>query len=95
MIKVRAKIKLYEGKDKRQTPFTSGYRPLFDFITKTRTSGQIILLNQKEFRPGDEGIVEINFLNKDYLGDDFGAGKVVKFYEGKELLGIAEILELL
>lgn len=95
MIKVRAKIKLYKGKGKRQTPFTTGYRPLFEFITETKTSGQITLINQKEFRPGEEGVAEIAFLHHEYLGNDFAPGKRVKFYEGKEPLGEAEILELL
>lgn len=95
MIKVRAKIKLYEGKDKRQTSFTTGYRPLFEFIAETKISGQITLINQKEFRPGEEGVAEIAFIHQEYLGRDFGVGKTAKFYEGKEPLGEAEILELL
>lgn len=95
MIKVRAKIKLFKGENKRQTPFTTGYRPLFQFIEEMKTSGQITLINQKEFSPGEEGLVEIIFLHQDYLGRDFGVGKTFSFYEGKEPLGEGKIIELL
>ena len=60
MIRIIASIRLY--KDGRRTPFSSGYRPLFDFIEETKTSGQITLLDREDFYPGDEGIVEIAFL---------------------------------
>lgn len=94
MIKVKAKIKLYEGEKKRQTPFNSGYRPLFQFIETTKTSGQISFINQCQFRPGDVGIVEITFLSKEYLGDDFGVGKTFNFFESQEPLGEGEIIEI-
>lgn len=63
MIEIKAKIKLYKGRDKRQTSFYSGYRPLFSFIQETKPSGQITLLDKEEFKPGEEGIVKIAFLN--------------------------------
>jgi len=94
MIKVKAKIKLFEGSNKRQTPFANGYRPLFKFIEGTMTSGQISLINQEQFKPGEEGVVEIAFLNNEFLGDDFGIGKLFNFYESKEPLGEGEILEI-
>lgn len=37
IIRIRAIIKLYS--DVRRIPFSSGYRPLFDFIKETKTSG--------------------------------------------------------
>lgn len=95
MIKVKAKIKLFEGENKRKTSFNTGYRPLFDFIKETKTSGQITLIDRKLFKPGEEGIVEIAFLNKEYLGEDFGMGTSFKFYESEEPLGEGEILEIL
>lgn len=95
MIKIKAKIKLFEGPSKRQTPFFTGYRPLFKFTDQMKTSGQITLINQGEFRPGDEGIVEITFLHGKYLGRDFGLRKFFKFYEGEEPLGEGEVIELL
>lgn len=95
MIKIIAKIKLYTGEKKRKTPFVTGYRPLFQFIEETKTSGQITLLNQEKFIPGEEGIVEISFLHKEYLGLDFRIGKSFKFYESEEPLGEGEIIEVL
>ena len=94
MINVKAKIKLFEGENKRQSPFKSGYRPLFKFIEETMTSGQISLMNQEQFSPGEEGVVEIAFLNKELLGDDFRIGKRFNFYESEEPLGEVEILEI-
>lgn len=93
MIKVKAKIRLY--KDGRQTPFTDGYRPLFNFIDEMKTSGQITLDDKQEFFPGDEDIVEIAFLTKDYLGNNFGVGTKFTFDEGREPLGEGEIKELI
>lgn len=94
MIKVKAKIKLFEGKGKRQTPFINGYRPVFKFLEEMKTSGQITLINQDEFIPGEEGVVEIVFLHKEYLGQNFGIGKLFNFYEGEEPLGEGKILEI-
>ena len=54
-----------------EPPFYSGYRPLFDFIEETKTSGQITLLDREAFYPGDEGVVEIAFLIRRALGDNF------------------------
>lgn len=69
MIRIKAIIKLYT--DGRKTPFFSGYRPLFDFIEETKTSGQITLIDREAFYPGDEGIVEIAFLHRKALGNNF------------------------
>jgi elongation factor Tu len=95
MIIVKALIKLYEGKSKRQTPFKSGYRPLFNFVPPMKTSGQITLHNRQEFLPGEEGIVEITFLSSDYLGDNFGVGTRFTFDEGQQhILGEGEIKQI-
>jgi len=95
MIKVKAHIKLFKGNNKRKTPFISGYRPMFSFIKETKTSGHIQLINQLQFKPGDDGIVEITFINEKFLGEDFAIGKEFKFYEAKESLGEGKVLELL
>ncbi len=95
MITIKAKIKLYKGKNTRKTAFQTGYRPLFYFIPETKTSGQISLINQHEFFPGEEGIVKINFLHIEYLGNDFAVGKKFAFSEGHEILGEGEVLEIL
>ena len=90
MIRVRAHIKLYAGAGKRKTPFTSGYRPLFDVLEDTKTSGMITLLDRDSFEPGDEGGVEIKFINA-----NCDEGTKFNFYESVEPLGEGVILELL
>ena len=81
MIRIIASIRLY--KDGRRTPFYSGYRPLFDFIEETKTSGQITLLDREAFYPGDEGVVELAFLIRRALG------------EGRKHVGEGEVKEIL
>jgi len=95
MIKVTAKLKLYKGINKRKTPFTNGYRPLFAFIEKKLTSGQIKLTDKEEIFPGEQGVVEITFLNETFLGKNFGVGQRFTFYESKEALGEGEILSII
>jgi len=85
MIKVKANVLLYSGG--RLTPFYSGYRPLFNFIPEMKISGQIILSDGEEFYPGQEGDVEIIFLNKRYLGSEFRIGTKFTFGEGLRILG--------
>lgn len=93
MIRIKAIIKLYS--DGRKTPFPSGYRPLFDFIEETKTSGQITLIDREAFYPGDEGVVEIAFLHRKALGDNFFEGTKFTFGEGRKPLGEGKILEIL
>lgn len=93
MIKVKAKIKLYENG--RKTPFANGYRPMFNFIKEMKTSGKIEFKDKEEFYPGEEREVEISFLSKKYLGDDFIKGKKFTFCEGEVPLGDGEIKEIL
>lgn len=95
MIKIKAKIRLYKCDFCRKTPFSSGYRPLFNFVKEMKTSGQITLLDREEFLPGDEGNVQITFLNKDYLGDNFSIGTKFIFDEGQITLGEGFVGELL
>lgn len=92
MVKIIAHIKLYKGV--RKTPFLSGYRPLFNFTKEMKTSGSIILIEKEQFLPGEEGEVEILFVNKQYLGDDFGIGLTFFFGEGEAILGEGIIKEI-
>lgn len=92
MIKVKANIKLYS--DKRKTPFISGYRPMFSFVKEMKTSGKIQLIDREKFYPGDEAEVEILFLSKQYLGDNFGIATEFTFSEGEEPLGEGRINEI-
>lgn len=90
MITIKAKIKLYSGISKRKTAFTNGYRPLFDLIEQTKTSGMIALIDREEFKPGDEGVVDIKFLDaRCFEGQQFF------FYESEEPLGEGVVLEIL
>ena len=93
MIKTKAKIKLYDGS--RKTPFINGYRPLFNFITEMKTSGQITLIDRQVFYPNQEGIVEITFLKNSFLGKGFNIGSKFTFGEGREPLGEGVIIEIL
>lgn len=90
MIRVRAKIKLYSGENKRQTSFRNGYRPLFNVLMGGKTSGMISLLDRQEFKPGEEGVVEIKFLQA-----DCSEGTHFQFYESIEALGEGSIIEIL
>tara|TARA_R110000787_G_scaffold237806_1_gene344138 strand:- start:166 stop:456 length:291 start_codon:yes stop_codon:yes gene_type:complete len=95
MIKVKAKIKLYSGKDGgRKTPFKSGYRPLFQFPGCMKTSGQISLINIEEFLPEAEGCVEILFISKEHLGKNFSVGSKFTFGEGFGPIGEGEVLKI-
>ena len=84
-LKMIAPIKLTENG--RKTPFYTGYRPLFNFINNLKTSGQINWIHQDQFNLGEEGEVEITFLNQNYLGEDFDVEKAFFFGEGMAPLG--------
>ena len=94
MIKVKALIKLYKGENVRKTPFITGYRPLFNFIDEMRKSGQILLINNSKFFPGEQGFVDIEFINNEYMGSNFGIGTKFTFGEGGVPLGEGEITHI-
>jgi elongation factor Tu len=93
MVHIIARIKLYEGG--RKTPFANGYRPLFDFIQGRKSSGQITILDKQLFFPKDEGIVQIDFLNRDLLGPNFSVGAKFTFGEGGAPLGEGHVVQIL
>ncbi len=95
MLHVKAKISLFKGSAYRKTPFTDGYKPLFNFVENMKKSGKISLINKKEFAPGEEAEVEITFLDKNYLGSDFGKGKEFTFGEGQHIFGEGKIIKVL
>jgi GTPase len=72
----------------------SGYRPLFDFLPTMKTSGQITLLDRTEFKPGEEGEVEIAFGHKQLLGE-LRVGTPFTFGEGSTLVGEGEVQAIL
>jgi translation elongation factor EF-Tu-like GTPase len=90
MKKILARLKLYSGINKRKTAFVDGYRPLFDIEGHGLTSGMITLLDRKEFMPGDEGVVEVKFLDAGIV-----EGAKFHFYEAVEPLGECLVLEVL
>lgn len=95
MITIKAKIRLYKGKEFRQTPFHSGYRPLFLFDGGEKTSGQIKLQDRTAFSPGDEDVVQVKFIHRDFLGKKFSEGASFKFYESKIALGEGTVVSIL
>jgi elongation factor Tu len=95
MIIVIAKIKLYSDEIGRKTPFLSGYRPLFNFIKESKTSGEINLRNKNKMFPNEVAEVEIKFVDKRFLGNNFGVGTRFTFDEGRQLLGEGEILKII
>lgn len=94
MITIRAKIKLYDNKG-RTWSIRTGYRPLFNFISDSKTSGQITVLNQEEIEVGCESEVLIKFISDSFLGTNFMIGTQFTFDEGGVTLGEGEILEIL
>lgn len=93
MIKAKAEILLY--KDGRKTPFSSGYRPAFDFIANMKTSGKIELIECSLLYPGERAEVFLYFLTDKYLGEDFGKDKKFTFGEGGPPLGEGIITEII
>jgi len=94
MIRIKAKIYLYKYNG-RKKPFDSGYRPLFNFVEESKTSGMITLIHDHEFMPGTQKEVYIDFLNSEFLGSDFKTGKVFSFDEGSKILGEGEIIKII
>ena len=92
MIRSRARNNLFHV---RKTPLLTGFRPTFQFIPQTYTSGSIQLLDREEFHPGESGSVEIWFSVPESLGDDFRAGKRFTFGEGPHVLGDGVVEEIL
>ncbi|MBK8444620.1 MAG: hypothetical protein IPL35_14935 [Sphingobacteriales bacterium] len=93
MVKVKANIKLYKVAVKHL--FQSGYRPMFNFIDEMKTSGKIDLIDRDEFCTGEEGQVNITFISRKYLGEDFETGKRFVFSEGVEPMGEGIVEEIL
>jgi translation elongation factor EF-Tu-like GTPase len=93
LIKIIAKIKLLANG--RQTPFISGYRPLFNFNDAwSRVSGRIDLINMDQFEPGKEGQVYVTFIKGMIDNDIFVAGQRFTFGENEQSLGEGEIVRV-
>jgi len=83
----------FAGLGMRQSLINSGYRPHFKFKDDFRTSGQIILEKGEIFSPGEEHIVEVDFMEK-YVGNRVYPGALFTVHEGLEALGEGEILKI-
>ncbi|SHG42565.1 hypothetical protein [Pedobacter caeni] len=93
LFKIKAEIKVDE-KSVRTWPIKNGYRPGFNFINESQTSGSIKLLEKDSLKPGDLGRVEISFVSDALLGKiDFGTE--FKFYEGRNEIGKGKVLQIL
>jgi translation elongation factor EF-Tu-like GTPase len=96
LISIEAKIKLFAGQEMRQTPFRSGYRPLFSFRDAiTQISGRIDLINSEFFAPGQTDIVEVTFIKGILSENFFKIGEQFTFSEGQDPLGRGQIIEIL
>ena len=97
LIKVLAKIELFAGENMRQTPFSNGYRPVFNFVNaKTKISGKIDLIEINSFAPGTSEIVQVTFIKGMISNDYFRKGETFTISEGGEYnLGKGEILEVI
>lgn len=96
VVKIIAQIEYKESSKGRQTPFLSGYRPLFTFPNaRTNLSGSITLLDRKSFSQGEIGEVQITF-NKGIIDNvHFKVGERFTYAEGPNLLGEGEIIKLI
>lgn len=79
----------------RTNPITTGYRPLFDFNKGSLVSGRITLIKSQYVFPEEKEVVEIEFLDRRFLGDNFGIGTNFKFGEGVSNFGEGKIIEII
>lgn len=94
MIYIKARIKLYC--EPRTIPFRDGYQPMFNFVPETKHGGKIHLLDREEFRPGDEGLVEVWFPIDEEPRGNFAVGEKFTFDEASSVpVGEGEIVEIL
>lgn len=79
-------------KEGRKSPFSNGYRPLFN-IKNNKFSGRIKLENKEQLFPGEKVNVIIEFLTDDL---DIHKGEIITFDEGTSIIiGEVKILTIL
>lgn len=93
LFQIDVKIKL-EKEVGRTWSIKTGYRPAFNFIKETLTSGSITLLERDELYPGEEALVKINFHSLEPLGN-IREGTSFNFYEGALLIGSGKVLNII
>lgn len=78
-------------KEGRKSPFSNGYRPLFN-IKNNKFSGRIKLENKEQLFPGEKVNVIIEFLTDDL---DIHKGEIITFDEGTSIIiGEVKILTI-
>jgi translation elongation factor EF-Tu-like GTPase len=93
LIKMKARINLFDAPNGRKTPFVSGYRPLFNFSNApTKISGKIDLIGKESFLVGMSDDVHITFIMGIIDDDYFKAGVKFSFDEGGDVLGSGEFI---
>lgn len=93
VFKIEAEIKINTERG-RTWPIRTGYRPGFKFINDMQTSGSICLLNSNELNPGEKGLVEVNFISNELLGE-IQIGTEFKFYEGPVEIGDGKVTKVI
>lgn len=93
LFKIKAEIKVDE-KSVRTWPIKNGYRPGFNFINESQTSGSIKLLEKDSLNPGEAGVVEISFVSDALLGE-ISLETEFEFYEGRNKIGKGKVLQIL
>lgn len=93
IFQILAKIRINREKG-RTWPIRTGYRPGFNFFNEKLTSGSIKLLHSEFLEPGEETIVEVNFISNELLGD-IRIGTEFKFYEGPVEIGSGKVLKII
>lgn len=80
----------------RKSYATSGYRPHIQFdFDEMLTSGQQIYLDKKHVFPGETVLAEISILAREHFINKLENGMKFNFYEGSNLIGNGEILEII
>ena len=94
LVKMKAKIRLFDLPNGRRTPFISGYRPLFNFAgAPFKTSGKVDLIDKEVFQVGMSDIVYLTFIKGIIDESYFKTGIRFTFDEGSNtVLGDGEFI---
>jgi len=91
--RIQAEIKI-KKEGGRSWPIKTGYRPGFNFLGNHQTSGQINLLKRDDIKPGEQGVVEVDFFSDELLGN-IASGSEFRFYEGPTEIGVGKVLNVI
>ena len=94
-IKVIVKVILFSGKKKRNIPIKNGYRPLFNILESTKSSGYFYSIESGLIYAGKIGVAEIHFIYSLELLNQIKSGNSFSFSEANEILGEVNIIKIL